>query len=403
MPLRRTIRLRLTLWYGGLFLLTGFTLLAINFLLVREMFPSDPTAFREQAAARLGVPVEAFTGGRRAQFPRDNAPPATFRLGDVLDSAAQQIKTDTLRQLLVQSTVLLALLAVPSLGLGWLMAGRMLRPISEMTDTVRRISDERLHERVALQGPDDELKELADQFDVMLDRLQRAFEAQRSFVANAAHELRTPLTVIRTELDVTVGHDDVPPDEIEHMAEVVRRALGRAQALIDALLTLARADSPPGPAVAVDLSEVARRTMASHADAAGAAGVTVDGALAPVEVMGDRVLLERMIDNLVTNAIAHNRAGGWVRVSTSVDNGNAVVVVTNSGDEIAPAEVDGLFERFARRDASRSRATGGYGLGLSIVRAVAEHHQGRAAAAPVTGGGLEVRVAIPRRAGAASA
>jgi len=392
----RTIRLRLTLWYGSLFLLTGFALLAINFLLVRQAFPSDPGAFRSAAAERVGIPRDAFNPGRRAQFPRDGGPPLVFAPGEVLDAAAEQIKEDTLRRLLAQSTLLLVALTIPSLGLGWIMAGRMLRPIAEITATARRISDEHLHERVALGGPPDELRELADQFDVMLDRLQRAFEAQRSFVANAAHELRTPLTVIRTELDVSLDREDLSRNELRDMVAVIRRALERAQALIDALLMLARADSPPGPAARVDLSAVARRSLAMHADAAQARDLSVESDLADCDVHGDRVLLEGMVDNLVANAIAHNRPAGWVRVAVTPHTGGVTLVVSNSGDTIGADEAEQLFARFARRDDSRSRESGGYGLGLSIVRAVAEHHGGSAVASPVEGGGLEVRVTLPR-------
>ncbi|MDA0366632.1 MAG: ATP-binding protein [Chloroflexi bacterium] len=392
----RTIRVRLTLWYGALFLLTGFALLAINYLLVRQVFPTDPGAFRNAAAERAGIPREAFNPGRRAQFPREGRPPVDFAPGDVVDAAADQIKADTLRRLLLQSTLLLAALSIPSLGLGWLMAGRMLRPIAEITATARRISDERLHERVALDGPPDELKELADQFDVMLGRLQQAFEAQRSFVANAAHELRTPLTVIRTELDVSLDRADAPPDEIRETAAAIRRALDRAQALIDALLMLARADSPAGPGASVELAGVTRRSLETHAEAARARALTIESNLSDAYVFGDRVLLEGMVDNLVTNAIAHNRAGGWIRLTVEQRDGAVVLSAANSGDAIGSDEAEALFERFARRDASRSREGGGYGLGLSIVRAVAEHHAGTAVAIAVADGGLEVRVELPR-------
>ena len=407
-----TIRLRLTLWYGGLFLLAGSVLLAINFALVSQNFPSERADFRDQTAERLGIPIDVFAPDRRIEFP-GRAPrpgdvvrePRIVGAGDFFDEIGAQLKAETLEQLLWQSWLLLGVMAVTSMGVGWWIAGRMLRPLAEITGTVRRISDESLHERVRLAGPRDELRELAGQFDVMLDRLERAFRAQRDFVANASHELRTPLTVIRTEVDVSLAGGRASAEEQRHAAEVVRRAIARAEALIEGLLVLARADAPLGPTEPLSLADLAQQALASRAAETQAAGIRVERDLGAAELAGERVLLERLVDNLVQNAIVHNERDGWLRVATSQDADEARLVVSSGGAPLAEAEVERLFERFQRGDESRSRpdaegdaasAESGYGLGLPIVRAVAEHHGGHATARALPGGGFEVTAAFRR-------
>jgi signal transduction histidine kinase len=273
-----------------------------------------------------------------------------------------------------------------------------------MTATARKLSEENLHERIALDGPDDELKELADTFDAMLGRLEAAFESQKRFVANASHELRTPLSIMRTEVDVALANPDASPGELRRMGEVVRRATERSDALIDGLLVLARSDRGPAERAPVDLAQLAEEALTQSAAEAAAAGVQTAGTFDPAPTAGDAALLGRLAGNLIENAIRHNDpAGGTLEVVTgpapeagpSSAAGEVRLAVENSGPVIAAAEIDGLFEPFRRSGADRVAGRGA-GLGLSIVRSVAAAHGGRVAARPRPGGGLVVEVFLPR-------
>ncbi len=389
-----TIRFRLTLWYAALFLASGVLLLALVYVLVDRAFPEQDPGFVDRIGVRAGVPgLRDSLRGQDPLPPRRGGPAPAFI--DLLEESRRDAREQALRQLLTQSSVALGLMSVASLGAGWLVAGRMLRPVSDITHTVRRINAERLHERVALDGPRDELKELADQFDAMLDRLDEAFHAQHDFVANASHELRTPLAVMRTELDVTYDNPDATPEEMRASAEVLRRAIARSEALVTALLTLERADAPLANRTRVDLPERVRAVLDTRAGDAAARAIEVRATLDAATVAGDAVLLDRLIENLVANAIAYNIDGGWIEVSTRTSDGTVTLRVANAGTKIDPAVVDGLFERFRRLDDSRSRDSGGYGLGLAIVRAVARHHGGEAQARALSGGGLEITVTVP--------
>jgi signal transduction histidine kinase len=395
-----SIRVRLTLWYGGMVLLAGFLLVSINFVLTSRNFPTSGDQFREDVASRLGLPPEALArdesirlnprprgGGGRTEL--------SFLAGEFLDDVREQLRTETLEELVIQSSVAMLLLAIASGGIGWWIAGRALRPITDITATARRISEQRLGERVDLRGPPDELQELADQFDVMLDRIEGSFEAQRAFVSNASHELRTPLAIMRTELDVTTA-GPATAEQWRASADVLRRAVDRSEALIDGLLVLARADSPRSAEERLDLGELARSSLAAHRAAADERGITPSVETSTVELVGDRVLLERLVDNLIDNGIRHNVDGGRLEISVAADGDDAVLLVENGGPVIPEAEVAALFERFARgADATRTRSDG-YGLGLAIVRAVAHHHTGTASARPLPGGGLRVEVRLPR-------
>jgi signal transduction histidine kinase len=323
-------------------------------------------------------------------------------VGALIDEIQQEQMHRQLNALLTWSIVALGIMAVLSLGMGWLLAGRLLRPVHELTGLARRLSESTLHERIRLQRPPDELKELADTFDAMLGRLDTAFAGQRDFIANASHELRTPLTIIRTELDVAANDPDLSPEELQGMLAAVRDAVQRSERLIDSLLVLAGSESLAETRT-VDLSQLARESVERYAAAADERGLGVDLDLQPVRVRGDAALLGRLLDNLIDNAIRYNVAGGWFRVAVEraladvpgVGIHVALVSVGNSGPLLSEADATRLFERFFRTDASRSRRTGGVGLGLSIARAVAEAHGGHVAAAPRPDGGLEVRVAIP--------
>ena len=376
----------------GFFLLAGALLIGLNFALVARSLPESRGDLAPRVAERLGVAEGDLQ--LRALPPRPGRAPGIL-IEDVFQSVRTEVRNETLRQLLFQSGVALGVMAVISMGLGWVVAGRALRPLQDISATVRRISDRNLDERVALAGPRDEVRELADQFDVMLERLQAAFDAQREFVANASHELRTPLTIMRAELDVTLTADHVSREDVRRMGEVVRRAIDRSERLIDSLLVLATAEGPVERSDCVDLGALVRASLNQRSGAVAELELRPQVALGPAPVSGNGPLVERLVENLVENAIEHNVQGGMLAVTTETDGGEAVLRVENDGPVIAPEEAGRLFDRFTRLDRSRSRASGGYGLGLSIVRAIARSHGGTATASARDGGGLEVAVRLP--------
>jgi signal transduction histidine kinase len=380
--LRPTVRLRLAALYTVAVLIGGSLLLGFSYFVVRDSLLSDGPAARQAVVRRLGPSA------------RDRDDRARDR---IIDQTRSELRLAALDRLQDAYVLALAVAAMLSATLGWLLAGRALRPLSEITATARRVSEENLHERIALAGPDDELKELADTFDTMLARLDAAFESQRSFIASASHELRTPLSIIRTEVDVTLQSRDVTHEKLVAMGEVVRRASQRSERLIDALLTLARSDRGDLHRSPVDLSDLARTALADVADEALAADLRVEAELAPAPTVGDVALLEGLVANLVQNAVRHNVAGGWVAVSTEAHDGRAAVVVANGGPAIEAHELADLTTPFRRRGAQRTGGAGGSGLGLSIVDSVARAHGGELRlAAP--GEGLVATVELPSRA-----
>ena len=399
MAFRPTIRLRLTLLYGGLFLAAGAVLLTVNYALVRRGLDDQigPVQVRlgEPGTAVFEEPVAGEVVVGPGPFPNDAA--------DVLNRLQDRVRDKALHELVVQSALALGLMAVASVGLGWVIAGRVLRPLQHVTATARQLSEANLDQRLALQGPRDELKELADTFDDMLERLQRAFESQRRFVANASHELRTPLAVQRTLVDVALADPDATRDDLRAMAASVGQAIDRSEHLIDSLLVLARSEQGLTTTDDVDLAAVAARAVDQVGAEAEASGVRVERVLAPAPVRGNIVLLERLVANLVQNGVRHNHRGGWVEVSTWADGGRAGVEVRNSGPVVPPEEVDGLFEPFRRRGQERVDSSRGVGLGLSIVRAVTLAHRGVVSADAPPAGGLSVRVALPSSAKASAA
>ena len=376
---RRTLRLRLTLVYSAVALTVGLLLLLLSLVLVDRALQVSVLSPRTQ----ISVPRE---GGL-----------FITTLGAVQDD----LRRDALGTLLKQGLLALVLVGAVGVGLSYALAGRVLRPLHEITAAAQRLSVERLDARIALGGPQDELKELADTFDAMLARLERAFEAQRRFVADASHELRTPLAVMRTEVDVALADPDADAGELRAAAEVVRDATIRADRLVDSLLLLARSDrlSVDGLPLRerVELPEVARAALSAVAAEAAAKHLQVASELAPAGVLGDRGLLERLAGNLVENAVRHNVEGGWLRVDTGTVGGRARLSVESSGPVVDPDEVAHLFEPFRRSGTARTARTGA-GLGLAIVRAVAQVHGGTATATARPSGGLTVTVDLPRSA-----
>jgi len=280
-------------------------------------------------------------------------------------------------------------MAVLSGALGWFVSGRVLRPISEITETARRVSQESLHERIALEGPDDELKQLADTFDSMLGRLEAGFDRQAAFARNASHELRTPLSVIRTEADVTLADEADDPETLRRSLAAVREAGERSERLVDALLTLARADRGDHRRSDVDLAGLARELT----DERDLDGLRIELALGRAEVLGDPELLRTMVANLIDNAARHNTATGWIEVRTESDGDEARLQISNSGAVTTAEEAASLTEPFRRLGTARTGD--GLGLGLSIAASVAHAHGGRLAINPLEQGGLHVSVELP--------
>jgi len=372
--IRPTLRLRLTLLNGILLVGAGALLLVLSWLLV----------------------------GWLVQPTEDLAPGNTVELADGRQVEARQFQADTQdqveRELLTKGLLALVLISGAGIAGVYVVTGRALRPLQQVTATARRLSTETLDQRIAHSGPDDEVKELADTFDAMLDRLTAAFGSQKRFVANASHELRTPLAVMRTEIDVTLADPDASREELRRMGVVVRDASRRANDLIEALLLLARTEAQAGRRLArqvpVDLAVGVPVSLSAVRAEVERLGLTVTTDFSPAVVPGDPALLERLAGNLVENAVRYNVAHGRLLVRTGSDGRWAYLVVANTGQELDPAEVPGLFEPFRRGGVERT-GTRGSGLGLSIVRAVVDAHAGTVRAVALPGGGLEVTVLLP--------
>lgn len=413
-----TIRLKLTLWYGVLFLLAGVLLIAVNFFMVRNSLDVAPEKARAVVAEQFGIPARWLERSFPAETPgmgfdpkgegsgpgpAPNQSPQLYietedgvfvSVPELLQEAQNELKNEALRQLWIRSLLALAIITVLTFGLAWLVAGRMLRPLHAITSTARRLSGSTLNERIGLKGPRDELKELADTFDDMLSRLDAAFTAQKEFVANASHELRTPLTIIRTEIDVALNDPECSTAELQEMGSAVTEAVDRSEKLIDGLLVLANAENPPD-LVDLDLAEIAENEVDLASDEADALNLRLELDLQSAPVRGERSLIERMVGNLVENAIRHNAFDGWFSVRTRVSADRAVFEVANGGPVISPDDAGRLFDRFYRPDKSRSRKTGGSGLGLSIVKSVAAAHGGSVELVAPAEGGIRVTVSLP--------
>ncbi|WP_049571157.1 sensor histidine kinase, partial [Streptomyces sp. SBT349] len=387
--LRPTIRIRLTLLYGGMFLIAGVVLTTIIYLLAAQALGrGTETPFRfnnETTQVTITSDVcPALPSPVRAQE-------FEVWLADCSDTQ----RAIALDQLLRSSLLALLGLAVAAFAFGYVMAGRVLAPLGRITRTARRVAGSDLHRRIELDGPDDELKELADTFDEMLDRLDRAFTAQQRFVANASHELRTPLAINRTLLEVQLSDPDVSP-EVVQLGNTLLATNERSEQLVEGLLLLARSENELVDRKPVDLSEVAGQAVEQSREDARGRGVELLGVRPQVFVHGNGVLLERVALNLVQNAVRYNiAADGWVRVDVEALPGRAVLVVENTGPVVPAYEVDNMFEPFRRLRTQRTGSDKGVGLGLSIVRSVARAHGGYVVAQPRESGGLVMRVTFP--------
>jgi signal transduction histidine kinase len=279
--------------------------------------------------------------------------------------------------------------AVITAGLAWLIAGRLLRPLRRITDAARKITGEDLHERLALDGPADELTELGDTFDAMLARLEVAFTGQQLFAANAAHELRTPLAVIRAELDLLLTGPEPSPAEVHDTATRLRRTVLSSERMLDRLLTLTQGMLAPGEREPVPLDQITEKAL----DAVDETGLTIRPGLRPACAYGDPSLLGELAGNLISNAVKYNCPDGWISVGTRTEGDQVLLEISNSGQRLADEDVDGLLEPFRR--AGQQRTGSGSGLGLSIVRAIVTAHGGELRLRALADGGLAVRVSLP--------
>lgn len=380
-----TVRARLTLLYTGLFAMCGAIVVAVSYALVAQL--GLPGHGRQPSSTQLASFVARCQSehlvGRSTQVISDKCNAALQALG------AQHQRDLTLSHVLEYSLVTLGVVIVLAALVGWVFAGRALRPVKRVTAAARAASEDNLSARVALRGPRDELHELAETFDQMLGRLQAAFEGQQRFIANASHELRTPLAVIGTTVDVVAGNPDSTPEDLRAMAADVRVAVDHAEDLIGALLILARNERGLTLHEEVDLATVAEDIL----DSASLGDLRVHPALAPAVIPGDPVLAERLIANLVDNAIRYNSANGDIWVTTRSEAGSSELTVANTGPVVSAADAGRILQPFQRLSDRTSHD--GFGLGLAIVVSIAAAHGGTVSTCPRDGGGLSVTVTLP--------
>jgi signal transduction histidine kinase len=383
---RRSVRARIGLACAGLFLITGGAFVAATYALINHSLGPSTTSISTKAptdaqlgACKIGNINGTLTGAQAAQCQKLYADVDPFQRGFYL------------HELLIWSLIGLAIGTIVAGVLGWAIGRRILAPLHKVTGAARRASQENLHERIRLDGSHDELKELADTFDDMLDRLDTAFASQRRFVANASHELRTPLTSMRTLIDVAMAKPVRTTEGLETLVGRVREAVDQSEAIIDGLLTLARSDRGLTSRVLVDLEAAAQDAIEQSSPSATASGIVIEADLSAAPALGDRVLVERLVANLVDNAVRYNVTGGSVQVETGSEHGHSFLTVTNTGPIIPEGKVASLFEPFARLD-QRVANGQGVGLGLSIVASVVTAHEGEIDARALPNGGLKATV-----------
>lgn len=385
----RRLRTRLALFYSLLFFAAGVALLALIYALATKLLL--PTSHPP--------PLNRLTSGEREILFLCKPPPASQPLVTECKRVLAVLGSGSsvgagLAAIQIASVIGLGALTVGAAGLGWLIAGRTLAPMRSITEAAQRASELRLGQRVALTGADDEVKQLADTFDLMMERLDAAFTSQKRFVANAAHELRTPLTAMRTAIEVTLSKPQRTPEQLEAMAERIRGSLERAEATIEALLALATSELGATTIETLDLATAAEDALDTASATIDQHQIAVDAELEPATTHGDRVLLERMIANLVENAVRHNRPGGWIGIRTYGRDGSTVFEVANTGPQVSAEELPRLFEPFARAS-ERLDFQDGVGLGLSIAEAIARAHNTSITARPRLDGGLELSITLP--------
>jgi signal transduction histidine kinase len=392
LPSRVTLRARLTLIYGGLFLAAGVVLLGTTYALFNQQLGSSSL----QLVTVKDGPAGAATSGVA------DPPPETDAMRWV-QNERRRVHEAATTSLLTQGSIALGLVGVAAAGFGWLVAGRVLAPLHQVTETARRIAAAPvagggLHERIPLRGRDDEVKDLADSLNTMLERLDRSFDGQRRFIAHASHELRTPLTVGRALVELALNRRTASADT-KQLGESLLQINARHEQLIAGLLLLATSENELTDRRPMDLADVAASVVAQAGPQASRAGVALHDKLDEALTAGDALLLERLVYNLVENGIRYNiPSDGWGRVITRTGaDGDVEVEVSNTGPVVPPYEVPALFEPFHRLGDQRQITAKGAGLGLSVVRSVAATHGGRATATAREDGGLVVTITLPGR------
>ncbi|MFH8606828.1 sensor histidine kinase [Streptomyces sp. NPDC018029] len=385
--LPRRVRMRLTLLYGLLFVVSGAVLLTITYLLVNR--PNSTVLVSRRGGS--GPPGDAGVH----MYRRDQVPGAVDSFAHAQQQQAMRQHAAEMQHLLTQSGIALAIMAVIAIGLGWLVAGRVLRPLRTITTTVQRISAHNVHERLAVEGPGDELKDLADTVDGLLGRLEAALDSHKRFVANAAHELRTPLTVEHALLEESLIDREATVDSFRANFERLLTLSEQQARLLESLLTLSGSERGLDRREPLDLAELADDVVLASRPEADRRGLRVETHIEPAFTWGDDALVERLVANLLDNAMGYNAPDGWVAVVTGVRNGRAFVRVSNTGPQIPPAGVSRLFEPFQRL--GRTADNGHHGLGLSIVRSIAVAHDATLNAHARPQGGLVVEVDFPLR------
>ena len=380
----RTVRLRLTLVYGGLFLVSGAALLAVTYVLFERATKGKNAATQIPAGQPVGHTIPTLPS--RA--------PRVVSIGP--KALGEEIKRSSdLHQLLVNSGIALAIVAVIALVLGWFVAGRMLRPLRTMTATARRISASNLHERLDLRGPNDELKQLGDTFDELLGRLQRSWDSQRRFVANVSHELRSPLTRLRLQADIAATDPEATVESLQSGYQAIIATAQQQQELIAALLSLAKGQRGLDHLETVDLASIAVGVLHAQRQQADQRGLQITTDISPATAEGDPRLIEQLVKNLIDNAMLHNTVGGEIHVATASHPEKAVLSISNDGPIIPPTELERLFLPFERLEPGRRHHKTGHGLGLSIVDAIATAHGAIITARSRPQGGLSIEIAFP--------
>lgn len=375
----QTIRAKLTATYAALFLVIGAVLLVLMYVML---------------SSALDIPKK-YTYGNGYQA--EHAMPGSAEEWEQsLEWAKIEQRDEALRLVKITAAISLGVAFLGALGIGWLFAGRMLQPVSEITAHAKQLGESTLDQRIDMQGADDELKELADTIDDMLSRLEQSFESQKRFAAQASHELRTPLAIIGGEADVTLADPEATEREKE-TARAVRAQVDRSQRLVEGLLVLARSDANVTNFEQIDLADLAGDALEAVVALADRAHIEIDLELDTAPIMGDGVLLHALVGNLYVNAIQYNRPGGWVRVKVWSDDESSMLRVENCGNEISSEEIERLFRPFQRGRGldQDDRQQGGFGLGMAIVRSVTGAHNGEIEAVPREGGGLDITVKFP--------
>ena len=389
---RLTVRARLTLLNTGLFAVCGAIVVAVSYILVAQLGVPGQGRGRSPSAAVLASFVARCRSAHLSRVHPDGN--VLAKCNAALQQLGAQHQRDlTLSHLLLYSLITVAVVIGLAAILGWLLSGRALRPVHQITAAARAASEQNLSARVALGGPHDELRELAETFDAMLARLEAAFEGQKRFIANASHELRTPLAVMRATVDVVASNPESTPADLNGMAADIRAAVDHAEHLISALLILARNERGLTVREEVDLATVAEDVL----DTAELGDRRVHTTLQPAPISGDPVLAERLIANLIENAVEYNTADGDIWISTRTTAGNTLLTVANTGPVVSAADTDRILQPFQRLNDRASHD--GYGLGLAIVASIATIHCGGVTVQSRDEGGLSVTVTIPGAAG----